>query len=63
MRLKRRPFERVLNLSAYHEPGWANSAREKVKYFLRSFRQSVDYTEGRKAKNSRRARAMVKGSS
>lgn len=29
----------------------------------RSFRQSVDYTEGRKVKNSRRARAMEKGSS
>src|SRR5487761_1981081 len=29
----------------------------------RSFRQSVDYTEGRKAKNSRRARAMEKGTS
>jgi RIO kinase 1 len=29
---------------------------------LRSFRQSVDYTEGRKVKNSRRARAMEKGS-
>jgi RIO kinase 1 len=28
----------------------------------RSFRQSVDYTEGRKVKNSRRARAMEKGS-
>ena len=28
----------------------------------RSFRQSVDYTEGRKAKNSRQARAMQKGS-
>ncbi|MGB7543882.1 MAG: PA4780 family RIO1-like protein kinase [Burkholderiales bacterium] len=28
----------------------------------RSFRQSVDYTEGRKTKNSRRARAMEKGS-
>jgi len=28
---------------------------------LRSFRQSVDYTEGRKVKNSRRARAMGKG--
>ena len=28
---------------------------------LRSFRQSVDYTEGRKVKNSRRARAMEKG--
>ena len=28
---------------------------------LRSFRQSVDYTEGRKSKNSRRARAMEKG--
>ena len=28
----------------------------------RSFRQSVDYTEGRKVKNSRRARAMQKGS-
>jgi RIO kinase 1 len=27
----------------------------------RSFRQSVDYTEGRKSKNSRRARAMEKG--
>jgi RIO kinase 1 len=27
----------------------------------RSFRQSVDYTEGRKVKNSRRARAMEKG--
>jgi RIO kinase 1 len=27
----------------------------------RSFRQSVDYTEGRKEKNSRRARAMEKG--
>jgi len=27
----------------------------------RSFRQSVDYTEGRKVKNSRRARAMKKG--
>ena len=29
----------------------------------RSFRQSVDYTEGRKVKNSRQARAMEKGSS
>lgn len=29
---------------------------------LRSFRQSVDYTEGRRVKNSRRARAMGKGS-
>jgi RIO kinase 1 len=29
---------------------------------MRSFRQSVDYTEGRKVKNSRRARAMEKGS-
>ncbi len=29
---------------------------------LRSFRQSVDYTEGRRVKNSRRARAMEKGS-
>jgi RIO kinase 1 len=29
---------------------------------LRSFRQSVDYTEGRKVKNSRRTRAMEKGS-
>ena len=28
----------------------------------RSFRQSVDYTEGRKVKNSRQARAMQKGS-
>ena len=28
----------------------------------RSFRQSVDYTEGRKTKNSRQARAMGKGS-
>ena len=28
----------------------------------RAFRQSVDYTEGRKTKNSRRARAMEKGS-
>ena len=28
----------------------------------RSFHQSVDYTEGRKVKNSRRARAMEKGS-
>jgi RIO kinase 1 len=28
----------------------------------RSFRQSEDYTEGRKTKNSRQARAMVKGS-
>lgn len=28
----------------------------------RSFRQSTDYTEGRKIKNSRRARAMEKGS-
>lgn len=28
----------------------------------RGFRQSVDYTEGRKVKNSRRARAMEKGS-
>jgi RIO kinase 1 len=28
---------------------------------LRSFRQNVDYTEGRKVKNSRRARAMEKG--
>ena len=28
----------------------------------RSFRQSVNYTEGRKVKNSRRARAMEKGS-
>ena len=28
----------------------------------RSFRQSVDYTEGRKEKNSRQARAMEKGS-
>ena len=27
----------------------------------RSFRQSTDYTEGRKVKNSRRARAMEKG--
>ena len=27
----------------------------------RSFRQAVDYTEGRKAKNSRQARAMEKG--
>jgi RIO kinase 1 len=27
----------------------------------RSFRQSVDYTEGRKVRNSRRARAMAKG--
>src|SRR4029079_181657 len=27
----------------------------------RSFRQAVDYTEGRKTKNSRRARAMAKG--
>ena len=27
----------------------------------RSFRQSVDYTEGRKGRNSRRARAMEKG--
>lgn len=27
----------------------------------RSFRQSVDYTEGRRVKNSRRARAMEKG--
>src|SRR5688572_32060101 len=27
----------------------------------RSFRQAVDYTEGRKVKNSRRARAMEKG--
>src|SRR5665647_1412977 len=27
----------------------------------RSFRQSVDYTEGRKVKNSRRARAIEKG--
>ena len=27
----------------------------------RSFRQSVDYSEGRKVKNSRRARAMEKG--
>jgi RIO kinase 1 len=27
----------------------------------RAFRQSVDYTEGRKVKNSRRARAMEKG--
>ena len=27
----------------------------------RSFRQSTDYTEGRKEKNSRRARAMEKG--
>ena len=27
----------------------------------RSFRQSVDYTEGRRTKNSRRARAMEKG--
>src|SRR5258705_4253268 len=27
----------------------------------RSFRQAVDYTEGRKTKNSRRARAMEKG--
>ena len=27
----------------------------------RSFRQAVDYTEGRKVKNSRRARAMAKG--
>jgi RIO kinase 1 len=27
----------------------------------RSFRQSADYTEGRKVKNSRRARAMEKG--
>ena len=29
---------------------------------LRSFHQSVDYTEGRKVKNSRQARAMAKGS-
>ncbi|MEO6023189.1 MAG: PA4780 family RIO1-like protein kinase [Burkholderiales bacterium] len=29
----------------------------------RSFRQAVDYTEGRKVKNSRQARAMAKGSS
>ena len=29
---------------------------------VRSFRQNVDYTEGRKVKNSRRARAMEKGS-
>ena len=29
----------------------------------RSFRQSVNYTEGRKVKNSRRARAMEKGTS
>src|SRR5512135_3105093 len=29
---------------------------------MRSFRQSVQYTEGRKVKNSRRARAMEKGS-
>jgi RIO kinase 1 len=29
---------------------------------MRSFRQSVDYTEGRKVKNSRQARAMEKGS-
>ncbi len=29
---------------------------------IRSFRQSVDYTEGRKTKNSRQARAMQKGS-
>ena len=28
----------------------------------RSFRQSVDYTEGRKVKNSRQGRAMAKGS-
>src|SRR5690606_21174964 len=28
----------------------------------RSFRQSVDYTEGRKVKSSRQARAMEKGS-
>jgi RIO kinase 1 len=28
----------------------------------RSFRQAVDYTEGRKVKNSRQARAMAKGS-
>ena len=28
----------------------------------RSFRQSVDYTEGRRVKSSRRARAMEKGS-
>ena len=28
----------------------------------RSFRQSVDYTEGRKTKNSRQARAIEKGS-
>jgi RIO kinase 1 len=28
----------------------------------RSFRQSVDYTEGRKTKNSRQSRAMAKGS-
>ena len=28
----------------------------------RSFRQAVQYTEGRKVKNSRRARAMAKGS-
>src|ERR1044072_7811609 len=27
----------------------------------RSFRQAVDYTEGRKTKNSRQARAMAKG--
>lgn len=29
---------------------------------MRSFRQSVDYTEGRKVKNSRQGRAMAKGS-
>ena len=28
----------------------------------RSFRQAVDYTENRKTKNSRQARAMAKGS-
>ena len=28
----------------------------------RAFRQAVQYTEGRKVKNSRRARAMEKGS-
>ncbi|HET6719359.1 MAG TPA: RIO1 family regulatory kinase/ATPase, partial [Rhodocyclaceae bacterium] len=28
----------------------------------RAFRQAVDYTEGRKIKNSRQARAMAKGS-
>ena len=28
----------------------------------RSFRQSVDYTEGRRVKNSRQGRAMAKGS-